>query len=136
MTINTRISKLKSSARQRGIKVRLMDYEYEALLSVGCMYCGKELLSENGTCLDRIDSDKDYTLHNVTPCCKRCNMAKNDMELSEFINWIERAYLFQKAQLEKVQKLQDDGIIHNHHEEKKLYKTFFSNEDSKCIRVK
>ena len=86
MNIKTRISKLKSSAKSRGLAVNLMDYEYESLLSLGCHYCGKDVLEENGYCLDRIDSNKGYYLHNVVGCCKICNRAKSDMEFSQFVN--------------------------------------------------
>ena len=40
--------------------------------------------------LDRIDSSKEYTLDNVVACCKKCNIAKNDMSLSEFHDWVKR----------------------------------------------
>jgi len=42
--------------------------------------------------LDRIDSNKGYTIDNVVPCCKRCNIAKSSMKYKEFINYIKEVY--------------------------------------------
>jgi hypothetical protein len=42
--------------------------------------------------LDRIDSDKGYTLDNVVPCCRNCNRAKSDLTLGTFDAWLQRAY--------------------------------------------
>ena len=42
--------------------------------------------------IDRIDSNKGYTLENVLPCCKYCNAAKLNHSQAEFLEWAERAY--------------------------------------------
>ncbi len=42
--------------------------------------------------LDRVDSNWLYTKNNVVPCCKYCNMAKNDMSKDEFLSHIKRIY--------------------------------------------
>lgn len=120
MNIKTRISKLKSSAKARNIKLKLMDYEYENLLKLGCHYCGKNVLEENGTCLDRVDSNSGYVLHNVVPCCKICNRAKSDMDFVNFIDWVKKAYLFQQNIIETLSKL--DNREYNYKKEKDLHK--------------
>lgn len=63
-----------------------------------CYYCGKLkssfkkdrnsefILYYNG--LDRIDSLKGYTDENTVPACKRCNIAKNDRNVNDFIEHI------------------------------------------------
>lgn len=51
-----------------------------------CEYCG-DVIGPGGHGVDRIDSSKGYMLGNIVTCCKRCNAAKSDMPLSE---WIER----------------------------------------------
>ena len=76
-----------------------------------CFYCG--IPSKNGKCIedyscdnkkkkklseikifingvDRIDSSIGYIDGNVLPCCKICNLAKNDMSKDIFLEWIKR----------------------------------------------
>jgi hypothetical protein len=134
MKLKTRISRLKSSARHRGIPVRLMDYEYNSLLKMGCMYCGKRLDDENGVCLDRIDSKKGYTLENVTPCCKRCNVAKNDMDIVEFIKWVERTYNFMQDKIKQLQQIEIPYSNKMYYIEKYLHK-HNKTDESICIKI-
>lgn len=119
MSIKRKIRNLKYSAKSRGLEVRLMDYEYENLLNLGCHYCGKNILEENGYCLDRIDSDKGYTLYNSVGCCKICNRAKFNMSFDQFVDWIEKAYKFQQNIMEMLKK---DNTDYNYKEEKDLHK--------------
>jgi len=42
--------------------------------------------------LDRIDSSKNHSEDNIVPCCVLCNIAKSDMTLEEFKDWIKRIY--------------------------------------------
>ncbi len=42
--------------------------------------------------LDRIDNSKGHTDDNVVPCCTRCNKAKMDMTLNEFLTHIVLMY--------------------------------------------
>lgn len=44
------------------------------------------------TGIDRIDTNKGYTIDNCIPCCKICNISKNDLSLDEWKNWILRVY--------------------------------------------
>lgn len=130
--LKQKIQKLKNSAKQRQISVRLMDYEYENLLNLGCHYCGKNLENENGYCLDRIDSSKGYTLHNVVGCCKECNMAKGSMSFEQFVSWIERAYLFQQAMINKLKQI--ENLDYSYKLEKELHK-HNKKQDSFCIKI-
>lgn len=118
-SLKSRINQLRNSAKTRNIEVRLMDYEYNNLLNIGCHYCGKELLTENGYCLDRVDSNKGYTLYNVVGCCKICNRAKSDMHFLDYINWIEKSYKFQQSVIER---LKNEERIYSYKEEKELHK--------------
>lgn len=129
--IKRRIYKLKYSAKKRGLKVRLMEYEYENLLNLGCHYCGKELVSESGYCLDRINSKKGYTLHNVVPCCKTCNMAKGTMDFNTFVDWIERAYFHQKAIFDKIKSMPNED--YSYKEEKDAHKEFMRSDNRNFI---
>lgn len=42
--------------------------------------------------LDRIDSAAGYNRENCVPCCKRCNVAKSNMSLNEFYQWVIAVY--------------------------------------------
>ena len=88
---------------KRGGKKRkwsLLETEFYEISHRKCYYCGEPPSQTrkgkgyghdfvyNG--LDRIDSRKEYTIDNVVSCCKRCNMAKNDMTIKEFSGWAKR----------------------------------------------
>lgn len=76
------------NAKTRGIKVQLTDNEISSLLNSNCYYCGKE--KADG--IDRIDSNKDYTINNIVPCCKVCNMMKNKFSLDTFLEQVNKIY--------------------------------------------
>jgi len=42
--------------------------------------------------VDRVDNSKGYTVENSVPCCKYCNRAKNDMTVTQFMEWNKRIY--------------------------------------------
>jgi len=42
--------------------------------------------------LDRIDSSKNHSEDNIVPCCVDCNIAKSNMTIEEFRNWLKRVY--------------------------------------------
>jgi hypothetical protein len=67
--------------------------EYSKLISLNsCYYCGG-ILPETGHGLDRIDSNKGYTLKNVRPCCTICNISKRTMTTKEFSTWVNKVYV-------------------------------------------
>jgi hypothetical protein len=70
----------------------LSEKTYTELTNRNCYYCDLDLSDKTGARLDRIDSNKGYILQNVVPCCKRCNVAKNDMTIHEFITWLHNAH--------------------------------------------
>ena len=80
--------------------------EFRDITKQNCHYCGIEphqiskTQSGNGVYIyngiDRANSSKGYTLENSVPCCKLCNVAKNNMTREEFLAWIERVYFFNK----------------------------------------
>jgi len=51
-----------------------------------------EPLKVNG--VDRINSNIGYEINNVVSCCSKCNYAKHMMNKKEFLNWVEKIYLF------------------------------------------
>jgi hypothetical protein len=95
---NAVITRYKTKGRDWGLSPN----EAEELLLGNCHYCGvppsnkasnKRSNGEfvyNG--IDRIDNTLGYEAGNVVSCCKRCNIAKNDMPYDEFKNWVAAVY--------------------------------------------
>lgn len=42
--------------------------------------------------LDRIDSNKGYSIDNVVPCCRKCNVSKLDRKQEDFYKWVNQIY--------------------------------------------
>lgn len=87
------------TASRRSIKWELSEEEWVSLATKNCYYCNSEpgnMIKSYGfkyNGLDRVDSSKHYSLTNVVPCCRICNIAKSDMSQQDFYNWIEKAYV-------------------------------------------
>lgn len=100
---NSTLMHYKVSARRRGHVWNISDAEAEVIFSSDCHYCGcnpchyTKTKKMNGGFtymgIDRVDSSLGYEPGNVVPCCRRCNVAKNDMREEEFYLWVERVYL-------------------------------------------
>lgn len=133
ITIEQRLSLLKSSAKQRKLKVDLSIRHYSDMINMGCAYCGDTLHDKSGYCLDRIDSTMGYINDNVTPCCKTCNRAKSNMDSRDFFVWIERAYKFQAMIVQQL-KIIDSNIQNRHKKECRIIKNKYFNQ--KKTRVK
>lgn len=108
--VKTRLSKLKNSAKSRGLQVNIDVNKYQFLIDSGCHFCGKDLSDENGYCLDRVDSSKGYSIRNVVPCCKICNRAKSDMDVFHFRNWVVKAAKHIESQNKEVQVMMELGV--------------------------
>jgi hypothetical protein len=52
---------------------------HDTITSQPCYYCGNH--KEIGA--DRLDNNKGHTKDNIVPCCKQCNMIKNNFFTSE-----------------------------------------------------
>lgn len=75
-----KFTQYKSSAKQRAIPFNLTFEEFKSFWKKPCKYgC---TISTIG--LDRTNSDKGYTLDNVTPYCERHNKMKLDMSEHDF----------------------------------------------------
>lgn len=44
--------------------------------------------------IDRLDSNKGYSISNCVPCCEDCNKAKRNLSYDQFINLIKKIYEF------------------------------------------
>ena len=92
----------KQIARKRECKWDLTEEQFAELTQQDCYYCGAKpanIFNQKGSNgeyiyngLDRVDNSKGYTMDNVVPCCKICNIAKNNMTLKSFKDWIKRIY--------------------------------------------
>lgn len=72
-----RFYSLKLQAKKRNLEVTFGFDEYSLLVQSECHYCGKAL-NATGSGLDRKDNKYGYTASNVVPCCKNCNIMKNN----------------------------------------------------------
>jgi len=91
----------KRRAIRRGRVFELTEDEFYRLCTDRCHYCGKGYLEEVRTAnrtkvnmlgLDRVDPTIGYVKTNVVPCCKRCNIIKNDQSADEFKKQIKKMY--------------------------------------------
>jgi hypothetical protein len=95
-------NKLNANARSRNLACSLSFEDFINISKMPCYYCGEKPISgywENSSYkrdwhdpfisngLDRYNNKIGYDLDNVVPCCLRCNRAKNDMSISE---WLEK----------------------------------------------
>jgi 5-methylcytosine-specific restriction endonuclease McrA len=95
-TLKGRYRQVKFQAKKHRRPCILTLEEYAAVIRNPCFYCGGKL-PPAGTGIDRINSKKGYTFTNVRPCCKRCNVAKNDMTEGEFATLIIAWYPWAKS---------------------------------------
>jgi hypothetical protein len=72
-------------ARAKGLVWQLTQTYFFGLISRDCHWCGGP-----GGGVDRVDSTRGYTKDNCVPCCKICNVAKNDLSVHEFLTWARR----------------------------------------------
>lgn len=89
-SFNKRYDNIVNNARYRNIPCKITREEFLYLSGKPCFYCGLDDASIRG--LDRFDNTQGYTLENVVPCCKRCNIAKNNMTVEEFMDLINSIY--------------------------------------------
>lgn len=88
----------KSNAEMRGFEFALTIQDIKNIVIQDCYYCGVEpsntikrryyKFNYNG--IDRFDNKKGYTIENTVPCCKMCNIAKNNNSYEQFAKWVER----------------------------------------------
>lgn len=98
--INQIILQIKRHAKGRNIDYKLSYELVKDLITKPCYYCADPHSNNkinkhnpfgfkyNG--IDRINSSLHYTKDNVVTCCRRCNLAKRDMSVAEFRDWIQR----------------------------------------------
>jgi len=78
----------KCAAKRRNYEFSLTRSQYDALHELPCLYCGQKPCRG----VDRLNNRIGYTEINSVPCCLNCNIAKNDLSLNEFKEWIVKLY--------------------------------------------
>lgn len=96
-----------TAAERRGYKFNISEELFCTLILQNCAYCNSEpqtkyniapskkykhnrVLMYNG--IDRVDNTIGYLESNIVPCCEKCNMAKRDMSIQEFKEWVVKLY--------------------------------------------
>lgn len=107
---NISYNRYKQNAIARNLSFELSKNEFKEIVSKNCAYCGKvpsEIQSlkrynhtghpiyMNG--IDRIDSNKGYTINNCVPCCEMCNRMKLNYTKKQFLDHVEQIYLYHKS---------------------------------------
>lgn len=83
----------KQRARKKKLEFELTEFDFFILISDACYYCETKdsntkkfqdkTFTYNG--IDRLDNKKGYVWHNVVTCCKKCNVAKAEMNKEQFV---------------------------------------------------
>ncbi len=89
-----------SKAKHQKLPFDLNIDQFRQLVKQNCFYCGAvpSNVARNAHCnghfvytgIDRVNNTLGYTLSNVVPCCKACNVAKNNRTQIEFFKWAKR----------------------------------------------
>ena len=101
----------KEMAARRNHVFEISREHFLILTTMICYYCGKpprqisrskypyalKEYSYNG--IDRVDNSKGYIEGNVVACCKKCNWAKREYSVKDFLEWVEEVYNFKIRQL-------------------------------------
>lgn len=88
-TVKYRFISYRNNAAQRNHEFLLTEEQFYTLIETpSCYYCGREVYVG----VDRLDSDKGYTLENCVPCCSVCNRIKNVFSERDFLSQIKLIY--------------------------------------------
>lgn len=83
-TIKGRYNNLKSSAKRRGLEMKITFKKYTQIIEENkCFYCDTISVGLTGHSLNRIDSSKGYTHENVKICCGICNQIMSNYSIEE-----------------------------------------------------
>ena len=83
---NRSFTNYRHRAKKRGYDFSLTRTQFLEIISLPCHWCG----FSGSVGVDRVSNNIGYTPENSVSSCKRCNLAKNDMSLEEWQEWISR----------------------------------------------
>lgn len=106
----------KKMANERDLEFSLTEDECREMFTTNCYYCGSaprktvgrhrkstdmrlregSKVTYNG--IDRVNTDRGYTVDNTVTCCYKCNFAKHTQSVSEFREWIKQVYDYQYSE--------------------------------------
>lgn len=87
--INSQYGNCKRSAKARGKDFDIDKRAFNQKVTKPCFYCGTSSPAQKRG-LDRIDSGKGYSDENTVPCCRTCNIMKNDLDMESFFEHIAK----------------------------------------------
>jgi hypothetical protein len=93
---NRMIRVYRKNALALGREFLLTDDQFVSISKEKCHYCGADPIENaygvvsNG--LDRVNSSIGYSIDNVVPCCKICNVMKNKLSVDDFLKHISSIY--------------------------------------------
>ena len=73
---------MRHQAKSKGKSFNITFEQFLLFFEKSCYYCGDKVESAG---LDRIDSSKGYSIENVVRACRKCNVAKGQMSIKEFL---------------------------------------------------
>lgn len=92
----------RANARRRSRQFELPFESFYSICQKDCHYCGRppHRTARRGNAatpfiyngVDRVDSTMGYVPGNCVPCCKSCNVAKNDMNIAAFADLVVRLH--------------------------------------------
>ena len=80
-------------ANTQNKNVEINEDRYNKITSLPCHYC-LNTFEKGAKGIDRINSSIGYIINNIKPCCKTCNMFKNDLSYDDFFNHLLNIYNF------------------------------------------
>jgi hypothetical protein len=86
--IKNAILQYRASAKRKGHEFALGVDDVERMVTGDCFYCGVGADPING--IDRVDNAVGYVIGNVVTACRRCNIAKLNMSIGDFGDWVGR----------------------------------------------
>lgn len=89
--LNKHKNAYKNNAKNRNLSWELTDEQFFNLVTGKCVYCGQ---SHKYNGIDRIDSNKGYTIDNCVSCCSWCNTMKLDKSVNEFLEHVKAIYQY------------------------------------------
>ena len=105
-TYKVLMTSVKSGAKKRGLEFSLTLDQYISIVSQNCYWCGEEPLLKNPKAermptipapangIDRLNNEVGYVYANCVPSCQKCNVAKNNYDTQEFLQWVKKIYEF------------------------------------------
>lgn len=94
--------RIRKASKKHGYDCDMTDTEIREVSQQNCFYCKSfpshvaKATGGNGDFVyngfDRVDNTRGYTLNNVVACCRKCNVAKGKMSISEFSIWLNSVW--------------------------------------------